>query len=76
MCSIDNTKHCDNCLEVVVETDSGFTLEFTYDPRDKDNDILRTWLFATGFVDGVLVRGVGDTVWSSMTKEEWQIGQA
>jgi hypothetical protein len=75
MCKLDGAK-CDNCFEVVVETDSGMTLEFTYDPKDKDNDILRTWLFATGFVDGVLVRGVGDTVWTTMTKEEWEDGQA
>lgn len=75
MCKLDGTK-CDTCYEVVVHTDSGFDLEFTYDPRDRDNSILKTWLFATDFVDSIDIRSVGDYVWSVITKEEWQDGQA
>jgi hypothetical protein len=70
MCKLDGTK-CDTCLEIQVITDAGMTLEFTYDPREQDNSVLKTWLFATDFVDGILVRGVGDTVWSSLTRQEW-----
>lgn len=70
MCKLDGTK-CDTCLEIQVMIDAGMTLEFTYDPREQDNSILKTWLFATDCVDGILVRGVGDTVWSSMTRQEW-----
>lgn len=75
MCSIDGKK-CDTCFEVQVMTDSGMELRFTYDPRDLDNDIIRTWLMATGFVDYIMVRNVGDFVWSTLTKEEWAHGQA
>ena len=75
MCKLDGTK-CDTCYEVVVHTDSGMDLEFTYDPRDRDNSILKTWLFATDFVDSIDIRSVGDYVWSVITKEEWQDGQA
>lgn len=75
MCKLDGTK-CDTCLEITVETDSGIILNFNYDERDVDNDTFTTWLFSTGCVDGIEVRSVGGTVWSSMTKEEWQIGQA
>ena len=75
MCKLDGTK-CDTCYEIIVHTDSGMDLEFTYDRRDQDNDIMKSWLFATGNVDGLLIRNVGDTVWSSITREEWEDGQA
>lgn len=75
MCKLDGTK-CDTCYEVRVNTDSGMILDFTYDERDVDNSIIRTWFFATGFVDSVEIRKVGDTVWSLITKEEWENGQA
>lgn len=75
MCKLDGTK-CDTCYEVIVNTDSGMDLEFTYDRKDQDNDILKSWLFATGNVDGILIRNVGSYVWSSITKEEWENGQA
>lgn len=70
MCKLDGTK-CDTCVEVQVMTDAGMTLEFTYDPRDKDNSILKTWFFATDCVDGLLIRKVGDFVWTTYTKQEW-----
>lgn len=75
MCKLDGKK-CDNCVEVVVHTDSGFDFEFTYDPRDRDNDVIRTWLMATGFVDAIDIRNAGNVVWSVITKEEWENGQA
>ena len=75
MCKLDGTK-CNTCIEVVVHSDSGMDFELTYDPRDKDNSVIKTWLFATGNVDGLLIRNVGDTVWSSTTREEWEDGQA
>lgn len=76
MCSIETDKKCDTCIEIQVMSDSGFEFEFTYDPRDKDNDVIRTWLFATDNVDYLLIRNVGDFVWTTLTKEEWQRGQA
>jgi hypothetical protein len=75
MCKLDGTK-CDTCYEVVVHTDSGMDLEFTYDARDKDNDIIKPWLFATDYVDSISIRQVGGVIWSVMTKEDWQNGQA
>lgn len=71
MCKLDGTK-CDTCLEVQIMTDSGMELQFTYDPRDKDNDILKSWFFATDFVETILIRNVGDFVWTALTKDEWQ----
>lgn len=71
MCSLETLAKCDTCLEYEVMTDSGMVLRFTLDPRDKDNSIIKTWLFATDFVDYILVRNVGDFVWSTITKEEW-----
>jgi hypothetical protein len=75
MCKLDGTK-CDTCFEIIVQTDSGMDLEFTYDRRDQDNDIMKSWLFATGYVDSITIRRVGDIVWSVITKEEWANGQA
>lgn len=74
MCKLDGTK-CDTCFEVVAQTDSGMLLQFTFDERDADNDIIKTWLFATGFIESLEIRSVGTTVWTVITKEEWEIGR-
>lgn len=71
MCKLDGTK-CDTCIEIQVMTDSGMELEFTYDPRDKDNEVLKTWLFSTECVETILIRNVGDFVWSSISRDEWE----
>jgi hypothetical protein len=59
---------------MTVKTDSGMVLNFTYDQLDVDNDIIGSWLFATDFIDIIEVRKVGDTVWTTTTKEEWKNG--
>lgn len=71
MCKLDGTK-CDNCLEYRVITDSGAVLEFTFDPNDADNDVIKTWLFATECVESVEMRNVGSVVWSVFTREEFE----
>lgn len=73
MCKLDGTT-CNTCYEVVVHTDSGVDLQFTYDQTDADNDVLQTWYFATEFVDSIDIRKVGDTVWSNISVEEWRNG--
>lgn len=74
MCSLDGKK-CVACYEVVVHTDSGVKLRFVYDEDEADNDVLRTWFFATEFVDSIDIRKVGDTVWSNISVEEWKNGR-
>lgn len=71
MCDLATSKTCDTCVEYIVHTDSGMDLEFTLDPRDKDNDIIKSWLFATEYVLSIDTRKVGDTAWSTFTYEEW-----
>lgn len=71
MCKLDGTK-CDNCLEYRVSTDSGMIFEFTLDPNDLDNSVIKTWLLSTAFVDVVEVRNVGNVVWSAYTLEEYE----
>lgn len=70
MCKLDGTK-CDNCLEYRIETDSGMSFEFTLDPSDLDNDVMKSWLLSTENVDAVLVRNVGNVVWTVYTYEEY-----
>lgn len=73
MCKLDGTT-CNECLEITVKTDSGMILNFTYDPTEVDNSILTTWLMATDFVDSYEIRNVGDTVWTTISKEQWHNG--
>ena len=71
MCKLDGTK-CDTCYEVVVATNNGLTFEFTFDNRDKDNKYLTNQWFAFGQAKQLDIRSVGDTVWTSTTRDEWE----
>jgi hypothetical protein len=71
MCKLDGTK-CDTCYEVVVNTENGLSFEFTFDDRDKNNQYLTNHWFAFGHAESIEVRSVGGTVWSVITKQEWE----
>jgi hypothetical protein len=73
MCSLEGKKcNTDSCYEVVIHTDSDTDLQFTYDARDADNYVLRSWFFATEFVDSIDIREVGSTVWSNISLKDWK----
>ncbi len=61
--------------ELIIHTDSGMDLSIVINPEEADNNILITWFFATDYVDSIDVRASGDTVWTTITKEEWQDGK-
>jgi hypothetical protein len=75
MCSLEGKK-CIGCYEYVVHSDSDFNFRFTFDEDEADNEVIKSWLFATDYVDSIDIRKVGDTVWSNISKREWENGQA